>query len=186
MRRSAARHSLAAVILVACVGQGCRDPLYVPPEERRAIADSLTTLVQGAYDFSKPDAVARLLSLYPDSGRVISAAAGRVTATRAALATEIESFWTRVGRNMQGPRFELGSSYVDVVTRDAVVMTFAYRIPHRTPAGLEHVVSGAWTTYWRRTADGWKIVQEHLSDTPESTAPLTPAPVPADSLMHRH
>ena len=102
---------------------------------------------------------------------MISAAAGRVTTTRAALANDIAGFWQRVGQNMRDPQFKLGSAYVDIITHDAAVMTFMYSIPHHTPAGMAHTVSGAWTTFWRRENGRWQIVQEHLSDTPESTAP---------------
>ena len=176
----------ALAVVAAAFLSACRSPEHVPADERTAIADSLRTLVTRAYDFSSPDATARLLSLYPDSGRVISAAAGSVSTTRAALAAEIKGFWQRVGRNMQEPRFVLGSSYVDVLTRDAAVMTLVYSIPHRTPAGMPHTVSGAWTALWRRQGGRWSIVQEHLSDAPEAAAAV-PAP---DSLAappaHRH
>ncbi len=169
----------------------CTDPLEVSPQARRAIADSLSVLVRGAYDFSKPDTPARLLSLYPDSGRVISAAAGRVTITRDSLVGEIRGFWQRVGQNMKSPQFVLGSTYVDVITRDAAVMTMTYSIPHLTPRNTPHVVSGAWTMLWRRQSGRWMIVQEHLSDTPESSAPGTAvspvAPVPDTAVMaHQH
>jgi ketosteroid isomerase-like protein len=96
---------------------------------------------------------------------------GRVTATRDTLAGEIRGFWQRVGQNMREPRFELGSSYVDLITRDAAVITLTYRIPHLTPRNTPHTVSGAWTMLWRRQDGRWRIVQEHLSDSPESAAP---------------
>lgn len=156
----------------------CSDPEKLSADERRAISDSLQTLVKSAYDFSKPEVVKRLLALYPDSGRVISASAGRVLSTQAALAAEIDGFWQRVGQNMQGPTFELGSAYVDVITRNAAVMTFNYSIPHKTPMGMPHTVGGAWTALWRRQDNRWMIVQEHLSDTP---APTAVAPASADS-----
>jgi ketosteroid isomerase-like protein len=183
------RH-LALTLLGAAACLACRASDQIRSEERAAIADSLRALVTGAYDFSSPDATAQLLSLYPDSGRVISAAAGSVTTTRAALAAEISGFWQRVGRNMQEPRFVLGSSYVDVITRDAAVMTFTYSIPHRTPAGVPHTVGGAWTALWRRQAGRWTIVQEHLSDAPEAAATTTPPEPQPDSavvpMAHRH
>jgi ketosteroid isomerase-like protein len=153
----------------------CQAPTHISATDRRAIADSLSALVVEAYDFSQPGAAERLLSLYPDSGRVISAAAGQVTTTHDTLEGAIRGFWQRVGQNMQQPRFVLGSTYVDVLSRDAAVMTLTYSIPHRTPRDTPHVVSGAWTMLWRRQGGRWQIVQEHLSDTPESTAPGPPS-----------
>jgi ketosteroid isomerase-like protein len=165
-----------AAVLALCVLTACDRAEDVSAGERRAIADSLQHLVTSAYDFAKPGAPARLLSLYPDSGRVISAAGGHITSSRAALEAGINTFWQHVGQNMQGPTFVLGSAYVDVVTRNAAVMSFTYSIPHRTPAGNTHVVSGAWTSFWRRQNGRWMIVQEHLSDTPESSMPSTMMP----------
>ena len=164
---------MALLALVGCRGS---DVDHIPADERRRIASELQALVTNAYDFTKPDVGKRLVSLYTDSGRVISAAAGRVTTTHEALQAEIFRFWGRVGRNMRQPQFVLGSSYVDILTRDAAVMTFTYSIPHTTPQGTPHTVSGAWTTLWRREGGRWVIVQEHLSDTPESTAPAPSAP----------
>lgn len=166
------RFANSALLLTAVLigASACANAERVSAEERSAIADSLETLVKSAYDFSKPDVVRRLLSLYPDSGRVIAASTGHVSATQTALATEIAGFWQRVGQNMQNPKFTIGSSYVDVITNNAAVMTFTYSIPHTTPLGLPHTVAGAWTTLWRRQNGRWMIVQEHLSDAPESTA----------------
>lgn len=194
MPRPSPRARRVATLLVAAplVAAACRSSGQISEAERRSIADSLQTLVRNAYDFTRPDPAARFLALYPDSGRVISATAGHVSATQRELAEEIHAFWENVGQNMQGPRFELGSAYVDVITRDAVVMTFTYSIPHHTPRGREHVVSGAWTTFWRNQNGKWRIVQEHLSDTPESvTRDTTPVGSTRDSAMadtaaHRH
>ena len=181
MTSKSRRALLVALAVAGTVGTiGCRDPEKIPAGERRAIADSLTALVTNAYDLRRPDAVERLLALYPDSGRVISAVAGRVTTTRDPLAGEIRGFWERVGRNMREPRFELGNTYVDLITRDAAVVTLTYRIPHRTPRNTPHTVSGAWTMLWRRQGGRWHIVQEHLSDTPESIAPSTDSLVAHD------
>lgn len=176
--RASARFLPLTIAVFSLIAGACRDATTVDAGERRTIADSLQKLVIQAYDFSRPDAPTRLLSLYTDSGRVISAAAGRITTTRAALATDIAGFWQRVGQNMRDPQFKLGSAYVDIITRDAAVMTFTYSIPHHTPAGVAHTVSGAWTTFWRNANGRWQIVQEHLSDTPESTAP---GPTPPDT-----
>lgn len=190
-RRRAANRIVAVVLLpVLCSVAACRGADYVPAAERQAIADTLRALVARAYDFSVPDPPRQLLTLYPDSGRVISAAAGRVSTTRAALQAEITGFWQRVGQNMSAPKFEMGSSYVDVITRDAAVMTFTYSIPHRTPRGQPHTIGGAWTTLWRRQGGQWRIVQEHLSDAPDPNAALMSAPAdtaPVDTASaHRH
>src|SRR4051794_11888633 len=42
----------------------------VSPTERQAITDSLTRQVKAAYDVTKPNLEQRLLSLYPESGRI--------------------------------------------------------------------------------------------------------------------
>ncbi|WP_411281057.1 YybH family protein [Gemmatimonas sp.] len=190
MRPPVRRLFAVGVVAVSTMSMmtACTDPLRVSPADRRAIADTLSALVTSAYDFSKPAPAARLLSLYPDSGRIISAVAGRVTTTREPLAGEIAGFWQRVGRNMQQPRFVLGSTYVDVITRDAAVLTLVYSIPHITPQGSPHTVSGAWTMLWRRENGRWRIVQEHLSDTPESTAPglASEVPIASPPPSHQH
>lgn len=157
--------SLLALIVLA----GCTPPSDGPPgsAEREAIADSLIRLIEDAYDFGHPDAGNRLLALYPDSGRVIAAAAGRVTTTREELAGAIGAFWEQVGRNMRGARWQWDSIHVDVLSRHSAVLTAAYRIPHVTPAGRPHVVAGAWTAVFARQPGGaWRIVHEHLSDVP--------------------
>ena len=64
--------SVSALVLLACQQQSDGD---MSAADKKAIADSLKTLVVNAYDLSKPDPVKSLMSLYPDSGRVISAAA---------------------------------------------------------------------------------------------------------------
>src|SRR5689334_395371 len=62
--------------------------------QRAAIADTLQTMIRSAYDLSKPgDAVARLMSLYPASGPVVSASGGRVSTSRDTLAAGIRAFW---------------------------------------------------------------------------------------------
>ena len=132
--------------------------------EKRAIADSLKHLVAATYDLSKPDPVTRLMSLYPTYGRVISASGGVTTTTRPELQQAIQAFWTYVGQNMRQPRWEWTSMTVDVLAPDAAVMTSTYRIPHRTPMGMNHVIGGAWTAVFQKRGGKWVIIQEHLSD----------------------
>ena len=161
-----------ATLLLALAG-ACGEPDHPQLDAgyRQAIADTLRTLIVNAYDITKPgDPVARLMSLYPDSGRVISASGGRVTTDRASLEAGIRAFWTYVGRNMQKPKWEWGPMLVDVLAPDAAAVTTTYRVPHLTPRGEPHVIAGAWTAVFQRRAGKWVIVQEHLSDLPEAVA----------------
>ena len=173
-RRGATRLLLAA--LLAAAPLGCRDvsarPL--PRAERAVIADSIARMVTRAYDLSASDPVARMLSLYPATGSVLSAAGGRVTASRDTLGANIRAFWTNVGRNMRDPRWVWESMRVDVLSPDAAVMTATYSVPHRTPDGAPHVVGGAWTAVFARREGRWVIVHEHLSDAPPTVTPVTP------------
>ena len=138
-----------------------------------ALADTLGGLLRDAYDFSRPDVVARLMALYATEDPVVSAAAGRVTTSRAALQLQIQRFWERVGQNMRDPRFLLGTPHVTLLGPDAAVLTTTYAIPHRTPEDRPHTLAGAWTAVFERRGGRWVIVQEHLSDavpTPASGA----------------
>jgi hypothetical protein len=150
---------------------------------RRAIADSLTGMIKAAYDLDAPDVMASLMSLYPDTGRIVSASGGRVTTTRDSLERGIRSFYEYVGRNMQDPTWNWGPPQVDVLSPDAAVVTTTYRVPHRTPAGQPHTIAGAITAVFARRGGRWVVVQEHLSEMP-------PEAVAADSAAaqsgHQH
>ena len=174
------------ILLVAgsTVVAACQPTPRLGPAERNAIADTLTTMIRSAYDLKANDVVAQLMSLYPDTGRVISASGGRITTSRSALETGIKSFWEYVGRNMQNPKWEWGAPEVDVLSRDAAVVTSTYRIPHRTPAGEPHVVAGAWTAVFERRNGKWVIVQEHLSEIPQEALAGDTTDVPAMSHTH--
>ena len=164
--------SLFRSILFACatllVAEGCqkRDASGLTTNERTAIADSLKRMVVAAYDLSKPGVVGRMMSLYPPAGKVISASGGNVTTTKRELQHQIASFWDRLGKNMQGPKWEWTSMNFDVLSPTSAVMTATYRVPHRTPMGQPHVIGGAWTAVFQIQNGRWVIVQEHLSDSP--------------------
>ena len=168
MTQTVTRRAGIAVAMVV-VSVACRPPSRDTPSEARtaAIADTLRRLVASAYDFSKEgDAVGRLMSLYPDSGRVISAASGRITASRDSLEMQIREFWTNVGQNMRDPKWTWEQAYVHVLSSDAAVLTATYRVPHSTPHGTPHVIGGAMTAVFERRNGRWVIVHEHLSDAP--------------------
>lgn len=140
--------------------------------QRDAIADTLRGLLVQAYDLAAPgDKVARLMSLYPPAGPIVSASGGRVSTSRDSLQAEIRAFWDNVGRNMREPRWTWGTMHVEVLAPDAAVLTTTYRVPHLTPRGEPHVIAGAWTAVFQRRGGRWAIVQEHLSDLPPASAP---------------
>ena len=144
----------------------------VSADGQRAIADTITRLVEAAYDLTKPDAVGRLMSLYPDSGPVISATDGRITASRDSIRASIESFWESMGRNMRQPRWVWGERRIDVLSPTAAVMTATYTLPHLAPSGEAHTVGGAWTAVFQKRRGRWLIVHEHLSAGQQAMPPM--------------
>jgi hypothetical protein len=146
---------------------GCGTPERpVSLAQRLAAERAIREEVVAAYDFTRPNVVENLMSLYAPAGPVISASGGRVIMTRDSLRMGITAFWENVGRNMREPRVEWTSMVFDVVSPRAAVMTATYRIPHKTPNGLPHVIGGAWTALFVLRDGKWVIVQEHLSDNP--------------------
>jgi hypothetical protein len=97
---------------------------------------------------------------------VVSANTGSATTTRAALKSQIETFWKYVGSNMRNPKWEWTSMHIDVLSRNAAVLTATYRIRHLTPRNMPHVIGGAWTAVFVNRGGRWVIIQEHLSDAP--------------------
>jgi len=157
----------AALTIIPAVPACTRRTDSPTAAEQKAIADTLKAMVVSAYDLSKPDPVAGLMGLYPTDRRVLSASGGRVSTTRPQLEEQIKAFWTYVGANMQQPKWEWMTMYVDVLSSDAAVLTSTYRVPHTTPAGRPHVVGGAWTAVFANRGGRWVIIQEHLSDAPQ-------------------
>ena len=160
--------ALTVAALAAALLAGCREGSAASsPAADAALADTLVRRITDAYDFSRPDVVARLMALYPERGPLVSAAAGSVTSSRAGLQGEIVRFWERVGQNMRGPRFVVGDRHLVRLGPDAAALTITYSIPHHTPEGRPHTLSGAWTAVFQRREGRWLIVQEHLSDPPQ-------------------
>src|ERR1700730_16457118 len=90
----------AVVALGLCCLVSCARPdgPALTGDQRDAIADTLRSLIVNAYDLSKPgDAVARLMSLYPPTGTVVSASGGQVSTSRDSLEVGIRAFWDNVG-----------------------------------------------------------------------------------------
>ncbi|MDQ2665450.1 MAG: DUF4440 domain-containing protein [Gemmatimonadota bacterium] len=170
--RHAALGGACILGLFACATQ---DHAPVSPAQRDAIADTLRGLITHAYDLSAPgDPVARLMSLYPRSGPVLSASGGQISTSRDTLEAGIRAFWENVGRNMRDPKWTWGAMHVDVLAPDAAVLTTSYQVAHLTPRGEPHVIAGAWTAVFQRRDGKWVIVQEHLSDVPSSASAAPP------------
>jgi hypothetical protein len=178
--RLAHRNLIVALSFGGVAACARSDPQALSAERRAAIADTLKGMIVSAYDLKKPgDAVARLMSLYPDSGTIVSASGGQLTTTRPALEEGIRAFWDNVGKNMRDPKWTWGTMHVEVMGPNAAVVTSTYRVPHLTPRGEPHVIAGAWTAAFERRGNRWVIVQEHLSDLPAPQAMAMP--MPADS-----
>lgn len=149
-------------------------PVALSDAERASIAATVEQRLRDATDLrAGGDVVGRMLSIYPDSGPVVSASAGGLTTDRDSLAAQIATFWQNVGQNMRDPDWRWGPMHVDVLGPDAAAVTAAYRIAHLTPRGEPHVLGGAWTAVFQRRDGRWVVIQEHLSD---ATGPLSPTP----------
>ena len=160
---------VAGVLLLGACSSRTEAPLT--PAERTAIADTLRTMIVSAYDLTKPgDAVTRMMSLYPPTGSVVSASGGRVSVSRDSLEAGIRAFWQFVGQNMREPKWTWDDMHVDVLARDAAVVTATYHIPHLTPRGQPHTIAGAMTAAFQRRGGRWSVVQEHLSDLASAPA----------------
>ncbi|MGH7711001.1 MAG: DUF4440 domain-containing protein [Gemmatimonadaceae bacterium] len=166
--------TLGVVLLAAAASCGAppRAESALSDAERGAIAETIKRRLVAAHDLSQPDVVTRLMSVYPSRAtrEVISAAGGRVTASRDTLEAGVRSFWETTGKFMKNPRWEWGPMHVEVLSRDAAVLTTTYVVPHLTPENEPHIIGGAWTSLWKKIDGEWFIVREHLSDMPRAAA----------------
>jgi hypothetical protein len=151
---------LALAGLAACAPA----PRAEPTNE--ALADSLRARIAAAYDFTRPGVAQRMAALYPDTGRVITIGAGRMTTTPDSVRAGIAAFWTNVGQNMRDANWRWDEVYVDRLGPDAAVLNGTWTIPHLAPTGRPHELRGAWTAVFRRIEGEWMIVAEHLSAPP--------------------
>ena len=152
----------SALLVVCC---SCRPAPGIQGTDS-ALADTLKARIEEAYDFTRPGVAERMMALYPDTGKVISASGGQVTSSGDSLREGIADFWRDAGQNMRDPRWEWGEVFVDRLGGDAAVLTATWSIPHIAPTGRPHVIRGAWTAVFRRIEGKWMIVAEHLSVPP--------------------
>jgi ketosteroid isomerase-like protein len=167
--------------LIVALASGCStaDPgVDLSSNEREAIADSIRSLLTETYVFDGSDPVPKFMKLYADSGAVVSAASGGFTQSRDSVQHALATFWNTAGQFMQHPTWTWGTMAIEVLSRDAAVVTARYTIPHWTPEKRPHVLGGAWTSVWTRRNGRWVIVAEHLSDLPRSVAERVEATMP--------
>ena len=157
---------------------GCAEPVNatLSAADSQTIRTEVERAIRDAYDLSKPNVAERMLSLYPTSGPVVSAAGGQVVRSRDSLAAGIRYFWNNVGTNMRSPQWIWGRFYVNVLSPTAAVATATYRIPHRDPRNMPHEIAGAMTEVFEKRNGKWVIVQEHLSDLPSNNNDSTSMP----------
>ena len=89
---------------------------------------------------------------------------------------------------MRNPKWQWDPMHVDVLSRDAAVVTATYKIPHLTPRGMPHVIAGAMTQVFARRNGKWAVVQEHLSDVPpaEMDSATTASSMPGMDMSADH
>ena len=159
--------AIAGLAIAVICSSGCSEvPGRVSTVQRLRAQHAIKSEVESAYDFSRPNVPANLMSLYAPTGSIVSASGGKITTSRDTLRAGIDAFWNNVGRNMRDAHVEWTAMHIDVLAPGVAVMTATYRIPHIQPSGLPHVIGGAWTAVFVLRAGRWVIVQEHLSDNP--------------------
>lgn len=183
--RSPSRLNALIVVLVLGCSTAGAPAGEIPTAEREAIADSIRTLLADTYVFDGTDPVPRFMRLYADTGRVVSAASGGFTVARDSVQRALSTFWNTAGQYMKQPSWTWGAMSIDVLSRDAVVVTARYTIPHLTPEGRPHVLGGAWTSVWTHRQGRWAIVHEHLSDLPREVAERVEATMPVAPPVRR-
>ena len=72
---------MPALLLVTALLPGCAaGSSELTPAQRLAIATEIDAKVRDAYDLAKPGSEDRMIALYVDTGRVVSASTGRAIA----------------------------------------------------------------------------------------------------------
>jgi len=143
--------------------------------QRTALADSIEQWVAGPYlaVFQNPNADT-ILAFYGGGADVAVAENGMVHPSYDSIVATTRAFWGRPGLTA---RFTLGSARVNVLSRDAAVITAMLTGAVRDSAGVETPMSIAWTAVLQRAGSGWKIAAEHASSPPPAPAaePARPA-----------
>jgi len=162
----------AVVALAAC-------SMSKPPldeMQRTALADSIEQWVAGPYVavYQHPN-VDSILAFYGSGADLAVAENGMVFPSYDSIVATTRAFWGRPGLTAH---FTLGGAHVNVLSREAAVVTAMLTGGVRDSAGVETPMSAAWTAVLQRAGSGgWKIVAEHASWPPAAPAsePVRPA-----------
>ena len=162
----------AVVALAAC-------SMSKPPldeMQRTALADSIEQWVAGPYVavYQHPN-VDSILAFYASGAELASAENGMVFPSYDSIVATTRAFWGRPGITAH---FTVGGAHVNVLSREAAVVTAKVTGAVRDSAGVETPMGVAWTAVLQRAGSGWKIVAEHASSPPPAPVaePARPAP----------
>ena len=144
-----------ALAILASTRRSVAAPRPLPRPTREALAREIELQLREAYDLSKPNVAERLLSLYPDSGRVVSATAGQMVTSRDSLADGIRYFWNNVGSNMRDAQWIWDRMVVDGESFWVVVYP-AFIDRELTKTDLRHLI----TTGLQRTQGSYRRLVE--------------------------
>jgi hypothetical protein len=159
----------AAIALAAC--STAKPPL--DEMQRTALADSIEQWVAGPYlaAHQTPN-VDTILALYAGGADLAVAANGTIYPSYDSVVAAARAFWGRPGATAQ---LTLGGARVNVLSREAAVVTAKVTGAVRDSAGVETPMGVAWTAVLQRAGSGWRIVAEHASSPPPTAEPARPA-----------
>ena len=127
-------------------------------EQEAAIADTVRQLADAFFEDLKALEFDR--ATVPFSDQFVWAESGQVGADRDSLVAAWRGFIGSLSEVTAGEWIDV---FIDVLGPDAAVFAASFDWAGVDTTGAEFETSGAWTTVWQRTADGWKVVQGHES-----------------------
>jgi len=138
--------------------------------EQAAIADSVTNLADSLFAGLNARSMDRVYALYASGDALISVDNGRLVASRDSMERADRAFWA----SLKAAQFTEDGRKIQVLARNVVVYSDAWRGSMTDSSGKVTQMQGAWTGVWQRLPEGWKIVTQHGS----MPVPM-PAPQPA-------
>ena len=152
---------MIACIFLATLALGCNPPAEQPmtSDERAAIAEEVHQLFNGIAEATNALDLDRLLGYYRQSDDLTYVAQGRVNRS---YETHQEMVNTQFG-GLAGSELEWLSAYVDVLSRDVVVVTATYEFNATLPSGRSIGSAGTFSCIYVLGDGVWQI--HHSSHT---------------------